>query len=165
MKYLIRIFLLSALVLAYPGNAFADTGTRLKVGLDGKIDFSAYKGKVIYLDYWASWCKPCRQSFSWMNKMHERYGKDDLVIIAVSLDADKKQAKSFLQKIPAKFNIAYDPDGITAEAYGLKAMPTSYLINRKGKLVHTAIGFHGGKTQALEARIKQLLGKSSVASR
>src|SRR5579863_797355 len=67
------------------------------------LDLNQYHGKVVYLDFWASWCKPCRQSFPWMNRMLDMYGDKGLVIIAVNLDEDRKDADRFLKEVPAKF--------------------------------------------------------------
>lgn len=164
MKNLFRFFLLSVFILSQPSNVIGDT-TKLNVGNDGKIDFSEYKGKVIYLDFWASWCEPCRQSFTWMNEMHDKYSTGKFVIIAVNLDTKRHLAQQFLQKKPAKFNIAYDPEGITAEAYNLKAMPSSYLIDKRGKLVASKLGFHASETDKMENSIRKLLGHTSLASR
>ena len=88
------------------------------------INLEKLKGKVVYLDFWASWCDPCRKSFPWMNDMHSRYDSKKFTLIAVNLDSSKDDAKNFLEKVPANFQIAYDPDGTVATKYDLKAMPT-----------------------------------------
>jgi cytochrome c biogenesis protein CcmG/thiol:disulfide interchange protein DsbE len=137
----------------------AATTTPLKLGNDGRLDLSQYRGKVVYLDFWASWCLPCRQSFGWMNKLRDAYSDKDLVIIAVNLDTDREQAQAFLDKIPARFDIVYDPDGRTAEAYQLKGMPSSFLIDRKGRVTETTVGFQHSETGKLEARIRELTAK------
>ena len=73
------------------------------------VTLSKYKNQVVYLDFWASWCKPCRKSFGFMNNMQERYAKKGLKIIAINLDEDRSAAASFLKNHPANFTIAYDP--------------------------------------------------------
>ena len=123
----------------------------------GNIQLSDYKGQVIYLDFWASWCIPCRKSFPWMNNMQERYSKTGLKIIAVNLDQDPAEVKAFLDKIPAHFTIAYDPEGISAKAFKVKGMPSSYLIDRTGKIVSSHIGFRDKETPEMERKIKNLL--------
>jgi cytochrome c biogenesis protein CcmG/thiol:disulfide interchange protein DsbE len=121
------------------------------------IKLSDYKGKVVYLDFWASWCIPCRKSFPWMNNMHQRYEKDGLVILAVNLDKNKADVKRFLAKYPAKFTVAYDPQGQVAELYQLQGMPSSYLIDKQGNLVQSHIGFRSDDTKQLEDHIRKLL--------
>ena len=71
----------------------------------------------------------------------------------------------FLQQIPANFDVAFDPQGNTAEAYRVKAMPSSYLIDKNGKLVHANLGFRGNDKEILEVKIRDLIKQSTVASR
>ena len=120
-------------------------------------DLSKLKGKVVYIDFWASWCVPCRKSFPWMNDMRNRYDRKDLQIIAINLDADKGEAMKFLEKVPANFDIAYDPDGEIAAKYDLQVMPSSYLINKKGEVVFAHKGFREGDTAEIEAKIQKLI--------
>ena len=126
-------------------------------GDNKKINLSNLKGKVVYLDFWASWCDPCRKSFPWMNEMHSRYDSKKFTIVAINLDSDKADALKFLEKVPASFDIAYDPEGTIATKYNLKAMPTSYLIDKKGKLVFTHKGYREGDTAEIEEKIRKLL--------
>lgn len=117
----------------------------------------ANQGKVIYIDFWASWCKPCRKSFPWMNDMKAKYESDGLVILSVNLDAEKKFATDFLNEIPATFDVIYDPKGITARKLKVKGMPSSYLIDRSGKLVSRHQGFNDEKKALFEQEIEALL--------
>ena len=126
-------------------------------GNNKSINLENLKGKVVYLDFWASWCDPCRKSFPWMNELHSRYDNEEFIIVAVNLDTSKTEATKFLQKVPASFNVAYDPDGNVAEKYHLKAMPSSYLIDKHGNLVLTHKGYREGDTVEIEEKIRQLL--------
>jgi thiol-disulfide isomerase/thioredoxin len=105
------------------------------------LDLSAYEGKVVVVDFWASWCVPCRRSFPWMNQMQEKYADEGLVIIAVNMDADAGEAEAFLRDYPASFKIVYDNDGALAGAFGVIAMPSSYVIDRNGNQVARHLGF------------------------
>jgi thiol-disulfide isomerase/thioredoxin len=129
------------------------------------IDLSKYKGKVVYLDFWASWCGPCKRSFPWMNKLQEQYGVDGLEIVAVSLDASREDAEEFLARIPASFSVAFDEKGKSAESYKVKAMPSSFLIDRQGRLVHKSLGFRAEEKKIIERKIKQLTGRKVIAQR
>ncbi len=136
--------------------------------LDGQqhsIELSEYRGQIVYVDFWASWCQPCRKSFVWMNKMQNLYGNEGFKVIAINLDESRAKANKFLQQIPANFDIAFDPQGITAEAYRVKAMPSSYLIDKNGKLVHANLGFRGNDGDILEVKIRNLIRQSTVARR
>jgi len=141
----------SSLSHAQKAPTFTLPGDKQKVNLD------KLKGKVVYLDFWASWCDPCRKSFPWMNDMHSRFDSKKFTIIAVNLDSSKEEALSFLEKVPANFQIAYDPEGKVATKYDLKAMPSSYLIDKKGQLVFAHKGYREGDASEIEAKIKKLL--------
>ena len=105
------------------------------------LDLSQYRGKVVLLDFWASWCVPCRRSFPWMNEMQDRYAGSGLVIIAVNMDAEAGEATAFLDEYPANFKIINDPDGDITRSYDVIAMPSSYVIGRDGNLLDTHLGF------------------------
>ena len=129
----------------------ANDGTALKLSL--------LRGKVVYLDFWASWCIPCRQSFPWMGELQARHAKDDFVVLAVNLDAQRGDADAFLARYPAKFKVAFDASGASARQFGVKAMPTSYVIGRDGTLLNEHRGFRDDQTTVVEAEIGVALAK------
>ena len=128
-------------------------------GDNKKVSLHDYRKKVVYVDFWASWCAPCKQSFPWMTEMQERYKKQGFEIIAINLDDDRDSALQFLERVSPGFTIAYDPEGKTAESYGLTVMPSSYLIDRKGQLTAVHKGFKTTDKHEMEEKIKSLLGK------
>jgi len=125
----------------------------------GPLRLASLRGKVVYLDYWASWCAPCRQSFPWMNEMQARYGEKGLVVIAVNVDQDAGEARRFLASYPARFTVAFDPDGSTARALALKGMPSSFLIDRLGEIVSSHVGFREAGKAEMENEIRALLAR------
>ncbi len=129
----------------------------LKDAQNRTVSLKKQRGNVVYVDFWASWCTPCKQSFPWMNEIQQRYGKKGLRVIAINLDENPKDAERFLQQVPANFTIAYDPSGKVAEKYDLQVMPSSYLVDRKGKLVYLHRGFKGGDKRDMEAHIVKAL--------
>lgn len=167
MTTLIRIALIVlALSLSLSGTVFSAPAPDFKLdGQHKQIKLSDYRGKIIYLDFWASWCQPCRKSFTWMNKMQALYGKEGFKVIAINLDESRKKANKFLQQIPANFDVAFDPRGNTAESYQVKAMPSSYIIDKHGNVIHANLGFHGKDEKKLEAKIRNLIHQSTIASR
>ena len=127
-------------------------------GMDGAVQLAKLTGKVVYVDFWASWCGPCRQSFPWMNDMQAKYGQRGLQIVGVNVDAKSDDAKTFLAATPAKFTIAFDPKGATPRQYGIKGMPSSVLIGPDGKVLAEHSGFREADRAELEAKIQSALG-------
>lgn len=126
-------------------------------GVKGAVKLSDYKGKVVYVDFWASWCGPCKQSFPWMNDMQSRYSGKGLNLVAVNVDQKPEDAKTFLNDNAAKFTVAYDQGGKTPKAYAIKGMPTSVLIGTDGKVLMVHSGFKEEQRDELEKQIKQAL--------
>ena len=123
------------------------------------LDLSAHQGKVVIVDFWASWCVPCRRSFPWMNAMQAKYADRGLVIIAVNMDADGNEAANFLRDYPADFEIVYDPDGELAREYDVIAMPSSYLFDREGKQIARHLGFKVSKQDEYESTLAEALSQ------
>lgn len=157
---LFRSAMLAVLCLA-AGTTAADIGKPAPdfelVGTNGPVKISNYRGKLVYLDFWASWCGPCRQSFPWMNEMQAKYGAQGLQIIGVDVDAKEQDARDFLAETPAAFTIAFDPKGTTPRNYGIKGMPTSVLIDADGKVLFEHTGFNAADKAQLEQRIRSAL--------
>ena len=125
------------------------------------LDLAQYRGRVVVVDFWASWCKPCRQSMPWLNEMRARYGSRGLVIIGVNVDAERADADRFLRDVPVDFEIVYDAQGELARQFGLQAMPSSFIFDRNGKLTHTLFGFREGRRAEHEEQLQTLLAKET----
>ena len=117
----------------------------------------AYAGKVVLVDFWASWCSPCLQSFPWMNELQQKHGGEGFVVVAVNLDQERALADAFLGKTPAKFRVEFDPSGAVARQFAVQAMPTSVLIDRSGKVRVRHAGFKEKNRAEREQQIVQLL--------
>lgn len=102
---------------------------------------SDLRGRFVYLDFWASWCGPCRQSFPWMSALQSRYSKEQLLVIGMNVDAKRADADRFLARNPAGFALAFDARGESAKKLAIKTMPTSVLINPEGRVVWVHQGF------------------------
>jgi cytochrome c biogenesis protein CcmG, thiol:disulfide interchange protein DsbE len=116
-------------------------------------------GKVVLVDFWASWCEPCRHSFPWMNEMQKKYAHDRLVIVAVNVDNDRAAAERFLDENPTELEIRYDDDRLLARRFEVVAMPSSFLLDENGEVVERHLGFKVLKQDEYEAAIKAALGK------
>jgi len=157
-----RFGLTVLLMTAFIATATADQAPEFTVpGRDQTVSIQSFRGKVVYLDFWASWCGPCRKSFPWMNSMQQRYGDRGLVVLAINLDKDRALSDKFLKEVPAQFAIGYDPEGKVASAYKVKGMPSSYLIDSDGRIHSRHIGFRDENTRELEAAIQTLLTRNT----
>jgi cytochrome c biogenesis protein CcmG/thiol:disulfide interchange protein DsbE len=122
---------------------------------EGTVSLDSLRGHVVLVDFWASWCDPCKQSFPWLASMHQRYAGKGLAIVAVNLDKKRGKADEFLRDHPAPFTVAYDPEGKTAEAFKVRGMPSSYLVGPGGEILYSHVGFDPGKTGEIEALIEK----------
>jgi thiol-disulfide isomerase/thioredoxin len=118
-------------------------------------------GKVIWVDFWASWCVPCRRSFPWMNEMLDRYGEQGLQIIGVNVDKERALADEFLAETPARFDLRFDPAGALAERFGVEAMPSSFLLDAEGNVIAEHYGFRYEDADDYEAGIVAALGAAN----
>lgn len=115
------------------------------------------KGNVVYVDFWASWCVPCRKSFPWMTDMQNKYRQKGLRVITINVDAEHQLAELFLKENIANFPIIFDPKGQVADAFHLKGMPSSFVINRTGEITYAHVGFFTNKQKAYELELTKLL--------
>jgi cytochrome c biogenesis protein CcmG, thiol:disulfide interchange protein DsbE len=123
------------------------------------VDIGEFHGRVLYLDFWASWCAPCQQSFPWMQMMKETHESEGLAIVAVNLDLHRPDADRFLAKWHPTFDIRFDPDGEVAQRFQVHGMPTSLIIDRKGVVRFTHIGFRPIDRALYEDQLRQVLAE------
>ena len=121
-------------------------------------------GRVIWVDFWASWCVPCRRSFPWLNEMQSKYESAGLEIIGVNLDKDRALADAFLAEVPAKFGLRFDPKGALAKEFEVQSMPSSFLIDANGKVLAAHFGFRTADTAEYEQAIKKALANAGTAN-
>ena len=128
--------------------------------LDGKgtVSLEQYRGKVVYLDFWASWCAPCLKAIPEIEAMRKELASDGFQVVAVNLDTSTKKALRFLAKNPIGYPSASDPKGRLPKQFGVDTMPTSYLIDGEGVIRYVHRGFQRGDGTKLRAEIRKLLG-------
>jgi len=130
-----------------------------RLGDNKKIELSKLRGKVVYIDFWASWCGPCRQSMPKFNAIYNKLPRSSFEILAINLDESKADAQQFLEDYPVDYPVLYDAAGSTPKQFGVKVMPTGYLLDRFGMVRHVHQGFRSGDDQLLMNEIKKLLSE------
>ena len=123
----------------------------------------AYTGRIVYIDFWASWCGPCAKSFPWLNLMQAKYG-DRMSFVGVDVDADSAAAKNFLSQHQANFDVLYDPSGQLAEHYHIEGMPSAVILDANGVVVHQHSGFRDDATGGYEAAIRRAVDEPSTSA-
>jgi cytochrome c biogenesis protein CcmG/thiol:disulfide interchange protein DsbE len=169
MRACIRTFLVALWLAGIPGAAAAlEAGAPVPdlaaAPLDGnaaEIRLSALRGRVVYIDFWASWCVPCRQSMPVLDDLFRRLEPRGLTVIGVNKDAVPADAQRFLRRVPVRFPLATDGEDRLARAFAVKAMPSGYLVDRKGVVRHVHRGFTTESGAALAAEIESLLREPS----
>jgi cytochrome c biogenesis protein CcmG, thiol:disulfide interchange protein DsbE len=123
----------------------------------GDLKLADYAGKVVVLDFWASWCKPCKLSMPWLSALQRKYGPKGLQIVAVSVDTDEKAMRTRLAEIDDGIVVVFDPKGDLAGQYRLQGMPTTFLFGRDGKPAGSHLGYLEKDAPEREAEIAKLL--------
>jgi thiol-disulfide isomerase/thioredoxin len=132
---------------------------RLPAGPEN-VRLADLQGKVVYVDFWASWCGPCRVSFPLLEAMRNELGSQGFEVLAVNVDEFKEDALRFLDTLPVSYLVAYDQAGSTPAAYGIVGMPTGFLVDRQGIVRKRHQGFRKSDAAMLRAEIVKLLGKT-----
>jgi thiol-disulfide isomerase/thioredoxin len=129
--------------------------------LDGgaPLPVGARPGQVVLVDFWASWCPPCLESFPFLEQMQQELGDQGFKVIAISLDEELGDARAFARKQTVSFSLGRDGKGDCPKSYGVKAMPSSYLIDRQGRLRQVHLGFKSGDKAPLRRQLEALLAE------
>ncbi len=154
----ISIFLIAALIVGglsfffiqSPGNAVVSAEVGTEIGMqapdftltnmnDQEVSLSDYRGQKVFLNFWASWCPPCKKEMPDMQKLHEEYG-DEVVILAVNVGESKSTAANFMMENGLKFTVLLDSNKSTAQNYLVRGIPTSYFLDQNGVIQEKVVG-------------------------
>ena len=158
-------FITSLLVILFSSASLAlETGAtipqcHLKKMSDGSDINLQGSGKVLYIDFWASWCGPCAQSLPFLEAVNEEFKSKNFEVIAVNLDEVREDADAFLKQHPVKLTTVVNADGQCPGVFGVQAMPSSYIIDRKGKVRHIQLGFNLSEKAELKQKIEKILAE------
>ncbi len=129
------------------------------LGDGSEVRLSDYTGKVVYVDFWASWCGPCRQSLPLYESLYQKLASDRFQILAVNLDEQLADAETFLERHPVSYPVLLDPAGDSARDWSLQVMPSSYLVDGQGRLAFIYAGFEISHLEKINDDIETLLEK------
>ena len=125
----------------------------------GMVGLSEYRGKIVYLDFWASWCAPCLVALPTFETLRHELPERQFQVLAVNLDRDLERARKFLRDHKVGYPSGTDPEGQVADTFELDTMPTSFLIDRNGVVRYVHRGFRNGDIDEIRAQIRKLLRK------
>ncbi|HEV2561862.1 MAG TPA: TlpA disulfide reductase family protein [Rhizomicrobium sp.] len=148
------------LIFALPGTALAASAPDCDWNLDGVKQIAntqQFRGKVLYVDFWASWCAPCVLSFPFMNQLQSALGGQGLQVLAVNMDARSEDEQRFLAAHPARFDVASGENAQCAKNFGVAAMPSSFIVDRAGTIRFVHRGFRPDDAGQLRTEVQQLL--------
>lgn len=154
---LTALFAASPAAALQPNAAAPDFQTQQFTEPAGSFKLAQLRGKVVYVDFWASWCAPCRVSFPALDSLGKKYAAQGFVVIGVNQDESPKDRDTFRKRVPVSFALVEDADHKIAKAFDVKAMPSGYVVDRKGVVRFVHHGFDAGTPGKLEAEINQLL--------
>jgi thiol-disulfide isomerase/thioredoxin len=123
------------------------------------VDLASYHGKVVLIDFWASWCPPCKTSFPALDALYREYASQGLDVLAVNLDERRRDAEDFLGAHPHRLTVLFDPKGASPVAFGVKGMPSSFLIDKSGHIRFTHMGYSGNVGESYRREIVELLAE------
>lgn len=150
-----------ALVVAVSVNAKEISGPApdftLKSNQGKNLRLADLRGQVVMLNFWASWCGPCRQEMPLLDELYERYNPAGFVLLGVNVDADPKEADKLLGEIPVSFPVVYDTNSKVSESYKVDAMPTTIFIDRDGELRYLHRGYKPGDEADYRKIVKELI--------
>ena len=127
-----------------------------------QISLADYRGKVVLIDFWASWCAPCVASLPAYNRMRQEIGTEGFEIIAINVDENTEDGLKFLESHPVGYPMLADPDGEIGIPYGVRTLPRSFLLNRDGQIISSYKSFKRGDEKALKQEITLLIKMGSA---
>jgi cytochrome c biogenesis protein CcmG, thiol:disulfide interchange protein DsbE len=122
-----------------------------------EFDLADYRGQVVVVDFWASWCPPCREAMPFLSDMQEKYGDQGLVTVAVNVDQDPKAPRKMIARLNDEIIVVRDPRGTLAQEHGVRGLPTALVLDREGNVVATHVGFHASEKGPREQELQRLL--------
>jgi peroxiredoxin len=121
------------------------------------VSLEAFKGKVLLLNFWASWCTPCQEELPEFQKIHQQYQDRGFSVVGINIDKKQAKAAKFVDRFGLTFPVVLDPDSATIREYKGRSMPISYLVDQQGVIRQVFFGFNPKKLSGIETAIKEAL--------
>jgi thiol-disulfide isomerase/thioredoxin len=172
MRTLLPVLLLSTLLGCTPGKTGKSEAAshpmarkpapaiEVKLANGNAFHPSDAAGKVLVLDFWATWCAPCKASFPKVDDIYKKHASKGLEVVAINEDEDPKKVPAFLAEVKPSFTIAFDNNGNAAETFGVDTMPSSFIIDRRGVVRYAHSGYHPDDAATIESEIEELLAET-----
>jgi thiol-disulfide isomerase/thioredoxin len=125
------------------------------------VRLSDFKGKVVLIDFWASWCRPCQSSFPKLDALYRQRHRDGLEVLAINVDEERPRAEEFLERRPHEMPVFFDPKGHAPDAFQVEGMPSSYLVDRRGRIRFKHVGYTSAVGSAYKREVDELLSESA----
>ncbi len=154
--FLLSIYLLASTAMAEEISGPAPNFT-LKSRSGENLKLSEYRGEVVMINFWASWCGPCRQEMPLLEQLYTRYSPLGFTILGINVEEDSKLAEKLLEEIPVNFPILFDTENAVSEKYNVVAMPSTIMVDRDGNMRYLHLGYMPGYEVDYEKQIKELI--------
>ncbi len=161
LKHLLPALLVSSLIGMMPANADSSKGPApdfsLKSSAGKNLKLSEYRGDVVMINFWASWCGPCRQEMPLLEELYQQYESLGFTILGVNVEADSTKAKDMLKSIPVSFPVLYDTTSKVSKLYDVVAMPSTVLVDRDGNMRYLHQGYKPGYAEQYQQQVRKLI--------
>ncbi len=153
--------LVALLLIALQASAISESGPApdftLKSNSGQNVKLSELRGQVVMINFWASWCGPCRQEMPLLNQLYQRYEPMGFTLLGVNVEEDSAAADKVLREIPVNFPVLYDNKNQVSESYQVRAMPSTILIDRDGKVRYLHKGYKPGYEEEYQKQVRELI--------
>ena len=159
--HLIQLIFIVGLVLSFEVNADIPKGPApdfvLKSASGENLRLSEYRGEVVMINFWASWCGPCRQEMPILDELYNQYQPLGFTLLGVNVEENSDDAKNMLKEIPVSFPILFDTKSSVSKLYDVIAMPSTVLVDRSGNVRYLHHGYKPGYEDAYQQQVRSLI--------